>query len=336
MASEQWAQKLAAFDAFPKVEVDNQARSEKGGILTVLLACFLALLTLSEFSEYRKLQTNHHFLIDPTIETTIPINMDLTVAMPCPALLVHVYDVTGQRVQVTGDLKLVPAEFSIGTAGKHGSITNPSYIQAIVKAATGKQYDEAVAADMGACRIYGSINANKVAANLHITSVGHGYHSHTHTDHALLNFTHRIDDFSFGQLYRGLVNPLDNSVEIAESHFEIFQYLISVVPTTYTDYKKNILLTNQYAVTDSRKSIDENNAGGFVPGIFFKYDIEPISVHISENRASFTHFLVRLCGIIGGSVVTVGFVYRTLKFLMTGGKEDPQLYAPTHNIMKSV
>lgn len=28
---------------------------------------------------------------------------------------------------------------------------------------------------MGACRVYGSLNVNKVASNLHITSDGHGY-----------------------------------------------------------------------------------------------------------------------------------------------------------------
>lgn len=33
----------------------------------------------------------------------------------------------------------------------------------------------------------------------------------------VLNFTHRIDEFSFGQLYPDLFNPLDNSIEISET-----------------------------------------------------------------------------------------------------------------------
>ena len=63
--------------------------------------------------------------------------------------------------------------------------------------------------DMGACRLYGSLNVNKVASNLHITSDGHGYASNQHTSHdckwfrsafrhdqliwqcIVLNFTHR-------------------------------------------------------------------------------------------------------------------------------------------------
>jgi hypothetical protein len=97
-----------------------------------------------------------------------------------------------------------------------------------------------------------------------------------------------------------------------------------------------MLLTNQYAVTDSRKAFTEQEAPRAVPGIFFKYDIEPISVVIREYHSSFFDFLVRLCGIIGGSVVTVGFIYRTVKFCWTGGKEDTNLYAPVHNLMRRV
>ncbi|ORZ15630.1 endoplasmic reticulum vesicle transporter-domain-containing protein [Absidia repens] len=329
-------QKAAIFDAFPKVEADNQQRSEKGGLLTIILVCFLVFFTYGEFTEYRRLQTKYDFKVDNTIDQSLQINMDFTVAMPCPLLMVHVYDDSGQRMHLTEALKLVPAEFSVGTASKYGSATNPKYIHEIIMAASGKPYDTQIANDMGACRIYGSIQANKVAANLHVTSLGHGYHSHEHTDHSLMNFTHRIDEFSFGEYYPSLVNPLDNSVEISNSHFEAFQYLISVVPTTYIDVDGNVLLTNQYAVTDSSKTFTEHEAPRAVPGIFFKYDIESISVVVREYHASFFDFLVRLCGIIGGSVVTMGFIYRTIKFCWTGGKEDPNLYAPVHNLMRRV
>ncbi|CDH51047.1 copii-coated vesicle protein [Lichtheimia corymbifera JMRC:FSU:9682] len=329
------AQKIAQLDVFPKVDVDNQARSEKGGLLTVLLGCFLALLTLSEFSDYRRVRTNYQFLVDPTIEQGIQINLDLTVAMPCNVLLVHVYDASGQQMHLTENLKMVPAEFSINREDQKRALDS-RYLQEVVKAASGKPYDEKIATEMGACRILGSIYASKIAANLHITSRGHGYHSHSHTDHSLLNFTHRIDELSFGKYYPNAINPLDNSIEVSNSHFEAFQYFLSIVPTTYIGRQKDVIITNQYAVTDSRKAAPDDRPSNMVPGIFFKYDIEPISVQISESRQSFIHFIVRLCGIVGGSVVTVGFVYRTIKLILTGGKEDPNLYAPAHNLMRSV
>jgi hypothetical protein len=51
MSFRKLAEKAAAIDAFPKVEDDNEQRSEKGGLLTVLVALCLIMLTMSEFSE---------------------------------------------------------------------------------------------------------------------------------------------------------------------------------------------------------------------------------------------------------------------------------------------
>jgi hypothetical protein len=74
-----------------------------------------------------------------------------------------------------------------------------------------------------ACRIFGYLDVNKVTGNLHITALGHGY-GYYPTAVELMNFTHRIDEFSFGTHYPRLINPLDNSVEIAEANQEAFMY----------------------------------------------------------------------------------------------------------------
>lgn len=85
----------------------------------------------------------------------------------------------------------------------------------------------------------------------------------------------------------------------------MFQYHISVVPTTYIDGTRilapRILTTSQFAVTDYAKTV----ATGGIPGIFFKYDIEALSVRIVESRQSFLHFITRFCGIIGGEGVFI-------------------------------
>lgn len=334
MSLRKLAEKAKAFDAFPKVEDDNQQRSEKGGILTVLVAICLFMLTMSEFSDYSKIHNDYKFLVDSNVDSKMQINIDVTVAMPCPSLMVHVMDATGQRYQLTKDLKMIPAQFSAGSATKFKQVDDPKYLHEIIQASRGKDYDHSIANDMGACRLYGSLDVNKVASNLHITSDGHGYANTAHTSHDILNFTHRIDEFSFGEFYPDLVNPLDNSIELAETNFEIFQYTMAVVPTTYVDRRNNILHTNQYAVTDYHKRFKE---GQTIPGIFFRYDIESISVQVKEvHLLSFLHFVVRLCGILGGSVVTAGAIYRLFNFIWTGGKEDPKLYTPTHNMMKGV
>lgn len=47
-----------------------------------------------------------------------------------------------------------------------------------------------------------------------------------------------------------------------------------------------------------------------VPGIFFKFDIEPIQLNISDSHTSFLYFLVRLANIIGGVMVAGGWLYK--------------------------
>ncbi|KAJ2956324.1 hypothetical protein NQZ79_g7812 [Umbelopsis isabellina] len=335
MSLRKLSEKVAKLDAFPKVEEDNKHRSGQGGLLTVILACFLGLLTMSELIDYRRLNTSHEFLVDSSVSTRVQVNLDMTIAMPCPDISVDIYDVGGERLHLTQNFKSIPAQFEAIKSRRYGTL-DPKYVHEIVKAAKGQQFDDQVARDMGACRILGSFGSNKVAANLHITAQGHGYQTGIHTSHEVLNFTHRIDEFSFGELYPSLINPLDDSIEISESHFEIFQYFLSVVPTTYIDNSNNLLDTYQYAVTDSKKMFTEVEAVNFIPGIFFRYDFEPISVRITEKRQSFSHFLVRLSGIIGGAVVTVGFAYRVVRFAITGGKEDANMYRGVHNLMRNV
>jgi endoplasmic reticulum-Golgi intermediate compartment protein 2 len=91
-------------------------------------------------------------------------------------------------------------------------------------------------------------------------------------------------------------------VNTASSHFYKFQYFMSVVPTTYqvgASSSSNAIHTNQYAVTEQSTEINERT----IPGIFFKYDIEPILLNIVEDRDSFFVFLVKIVNVISGALV---------------------------------
>lgn len=47
-----------------------------------------------------------------------------------------------------------------------------------------------------------------------------------------------------------------------------------------------------------------------MPGIFFKYDIEPMSLKIEERTMGFIDFAIRLAGIVGGILVCSGYAWR--------------------------
>ncbi len=66
------------------------------------------------------------------------------------------------------------------------------------------------------------------------------------------------------------------------------------------------LFTNQYAATSQSREVPENS----VPGIFFKYDIEPILLIVAEQRSSFLALVVRLVNVVSGVLVGGGWMFQ--------------------------
>jgi len=63
-------------------------------------------------------------------------------------------------------------------------------------------------------------------------------------------------------------------------------------------------------VSEYRREFAEHQG---VPGLFFKYEFEPMTLRITEESSmSFGHLLVRLAGLIGGYFVTAGMVHKVL------------------------
>ncbi|KAL1297375.1 hypothetical protein AAFC00_004915 [Neodothiora populina] len=185
------------------------------------------------------------------------------------------------------------------------------------------------------CRVFGILDGNKVQGDFHITARGHGYREFgQHLDHKTFNFSHIITELSFGPFYPGLSNPLDNTRTTTDAHFEKYQYFLSVVPTIYTTDAKalarinptispsssdeaseknslvrwghNTVFTNQYAVTEQSRPVPENQ----VPGVFVKYDIEPILLTIAEEWDGFLGLIVRLVNVVSGVLVAGGWCFQ--------------------------
>lgn len=133
------------------------------------------------------------------------------------------------------------------------------------------------------------------------------------------NFSHIISELSFGPFYPSLLNPLDRTLDTTPYHFFKFQYYLSVVPTIYTRSltssstpnfanraDKNTIVTNQYAVTSQSYLIGES----MVPGIFFKFDIEPILLTVAEEKGGLLALCVRLVNVVSGVLVGGGWCYQ--------------------------
>ncbi|KAI9103076.1 endoplasmic reticulum vesicle transporter-domain-containing protein [Phlyctochytrium arcticum] len=339
--------RLASLDAFPKIQRNIQHATLSGGILTLVVAILLAYLATSEFRQYRAIQQDYEFLVDQTRnrDHDLQINLDLTVAMPCQFLRADVLDASGVSLPVSQELQTERVVFEargarrLGAHQPKGGVNVHNIVKDAMHANPERDYkfEKRDMSNPGApvpnegCRIHGSIRVDKVAGMLHFTCPGHGYVG-GHTPHEAINFTHRIDRFSFGAYYPGLRNPLDRTLEIANSTMEMFQYFMAIVPTIFLDrartFGSRILLTNQFAVTDYSRHLSEQAGGNGLPGIFVKYDIEPISVRITESRQTILHFLTRFCGIIGGIFVSAGVALDVVRWMfkrgsMLAGKVQP-------------
>ncbi len=148
------------------------------------------------------------------------------------------------------------------------------------------------------------------------------------------NFSHRVNELSFGPLYPSLTNPLDATYTTTEDNFFKYQYYLSVVPTIYTTdvnalqhidkyhespsscsdgleqhpgrYSRNTVFTNQYAVTSQSHPVPENQ----IPGVFVKFDIEPILLTIAEEWSSIPALFIRLVNVVSGVLVAGGWCYQ--------------------------
>jgi endoplasmic reticulum-Golgi intermediate compartment protein 2 len=160
----------------------------------------------------------------------------------------------------------------------------------------------------------------------------------------VFNFSHMITELSFGPHFPTLLNPLDKTMSSTEVHYFKYQYFLNLVPTIYTKgngalstytqaatsqalssspmsstsmmvppevlltKKKNMIFTNQYSATSQSRSLPESPY--YVPGIFFKYNIEPILLLVSEERGSFLALMVRLVNVVSGVIVSGGWLFQ--------------------------
>ena len=128
------------------------------------------------------------------------------------------------------------------------------------------------------------------------------------TNPAVMNLSHVITEFSFGPYFPDIAQPLDNSFELTHesalttrwlpvptltliSDFIAYQYFLHVVPTTYIAPRSQPLRTNQYSVTHYTRHVAH---GQGTPGIFFKFELDPLNIAIHQRTTTFGQFFIRL------------------------------------------
>lgn len=69
-------------------------------------------------------------------------------------------------------------------------------------------------------------------------------------------------------------------------------------------FAPHTIFTNQYAVTEQSGSVSEVST----PGVFVKYDMEPILLTISEEQGSMSALILRCVNVVAGVLVAGSWV----------------------------
>ncbi|KAH7928313.1 DUF1692-domain-containing protein [Leucogyrophana mollusca] len=313
---------VAKFDAFPKLPSTYKARSESRGFLTLFVALLAFLLVLNDLGEYIWGWTDYEFSVDEPDSSHMNVNVDMVVNMPCQYLSVDLRDVVGDRLYLSKGFHRDGTVFDIGqatTLKEHAQALSARQAVAQSKKSRGffsifrrstepgyrPTYNHQK--DGSACRIYGTLTVKKVTANLHITSLGHGYTSNVHVPHDKMNMSHVITEFSFGPYFPDISQPLDYSFELANKPWMAYQYFLHVVPTDYIVGGDWAMHTNQYSVTHYTRTLNDHEG---TPGIFFKFDLDPLLITIHQRTTSMVQLIIRCVGVIGGVFTCASYFLR--------------------------
>lgn len=323
-------------DAFPKVPEDYQRPTARGGTLSVIALSLIVVLIVSEFFYYRSSELKFKYSVDTDMNSLLLLTLDMTIAMPCNYLGADIVDLAGDSQSVTPHMKMESALFKLSASQERIFKAKRQLLDMFSESRSLNDFpiienfqsisiprDEDLSVQKSSCRIHGAMPVKKVAGNFHITvgrTINHPQ-GHAHLNIMVpkdtVNFSHRIDHLSFGPLVPGAINPLDSTLKLTNDRSHMFQYYIQVVPTKFRTLHRT-LSTNQFSVTEQNRTISHRKGSHGVPGVFFKFDMNAMSVEIVENRKPFGQFLIRLCGIVGGIFATSGMLHMFIGSLTKG------------------
>lgn len=174
----------------------TQGRNSSAWTATLIITCVY--LAWSEIARWYSGITTQNFSVEKGVSHDLQINLDIVVAMRCADLHVNMQDAAGDRTLGGEILRKDPTVWSQWGKNKgihklgedydglpHWDEFSDVHDQ-LGAASKKKKFPKTPRArgSLDACRIYGSLEGNKVQGDFHITARGHGYMEFgEHLDH---------------------------------------------------------------------------------------------------------------------------------------------------------
>jgi hypothetical protein len=305
---------VKGLDLFRKVSGDLSSQTSIGGTITLIALISMGTLFVTETIDYLSVSIRKETLVDQDRGSgKLPINFNITFPhAPCHLVSLDYMDSVGNHVL---DVKEVVNKVRLDASGNVISEPFETSIESMIQALNNGE----------GCRTEGTIKVVKVPGNFHIS-----FHAHHDKIHRLGNsamskvsFAHTIHHLSFGpgMLNQSIVRkfgqgshtnfaPYDGLAEDAQRGVAIrHEYYISIVPIQYcneVDHSEN------YSYQFSMSSYNSQIRSLF-GAVWFRYEIESVTMKYVLEDKSFAKYLVNLCAILGGIFAVLGVVHSLLQ-----------------------
>jgi len=266
---------IKRMDIYRKVPKDLTQPTTTGAIISICCTVFICLMLMVELLWFISPDIKSELIVenaDPTDRIPVRINISLP-RMKCEFLGVDIQDDQGRH--------------EVG------------FVENTIKSPIGDE----------GCLFEAKFFVNKVPGNFHIST-----HS-VDVQPDEYDFAHEIHEISFGNKirkissknFRSSFNPLGGRARLDAHNLETHEYIMRIVPTTYEETGGSKLVAYQYTYA-YRSSISFGHGGRVIPALWFRYDLNPITVRYHETRPPLYHFLTTVCAIVGGTFTVAGII----------------------------
>lgn len=284
-------------DIYRKVPQDLTQTTYGGAIISICCIVFMKILFISELIDYLTPEIVNELFVDQSASNLDKINVRLNVSLPrldCQYAGLDIQDDSGRHeVGALDNMVKTPFESFDKHKAKHNG-----------------------------CRLEIKFQINKVPGNFHLST-----HSARKQPQSI-DMAHVIHEISFGDDVSsfnlvGSFDPLKGMQKLDDSSLQSHEYHLRIVPSIYEELDGSMLRPYQYQYAH-KKYISLALTGQVIPAIWFKYDINPISVKYKKHRRPLYEFVCMTCAIIGGTFTVAGII-DSLVFSASSMLEKAQL-----------
>ncbi|GMT36015.1 hypothetical protein PFISCL1PPCAC_27312, partial [Pristionchus fissidentatus] len=265
------------FDIYRKVPKDLTQPTTTGAVISICCVAFIAFMIFNDLLAYIFIDVRSElFVDDPGREGKIDVSVNVSFpALPCQY----------KHITVVGvDIQDENGRHEVGFVGKTDKISLEGGV---------------------GCRFESTFEINKVPGNFHLST--HSAQSQPDTP----DMRHIIHSIKFGDqivdYVKGSFDPLSNKNSTASQPLATHEYILKIVPTVFESIGGSMTTAYQYTF-GHREYVSYHHSGRIIPAVWFKYELQPITVKMTETRQSFYTFLTSICAVVGGAFTVAGII----------------------------